>query len=314
MTPRLYTGQGSGRGSGPIDGERGSAHPLRSLAALVSHLCRPGRARDGAPWSGDCAALPDALVRRHFLTPLAYRAGVSRFRSDFVASSLLAEIRAQTLAEVLAALAESAIPVILLKGIAYARTLYSEPAERPMSDIDLLVPPGAHRRAGEILRRLGYWVAGSNQQRSPLHHAVCYKRRSAAIDLHRSMVQPWRSRIDIAGLWQRSRPAPDRSEPCRRLERVDEVVLHLAHIARHELHVPIINYVDAARMLTGGRPRPSDPGARSAQPSWRSAADGALVAAVRRPNDFARVYDLAERVLPADVLATPAVPENEARK
>ncbi|MEM9517428.1 MAG: crosslink repair DNA glycosylase YcaQ family protein [Actinomycetota bacterium] len=39
-----------------------------------------------------------------------------------------------------------------------------------------------------------------------------------------------------------------------------------------------------------------------------------LVAAVRRPNDFARVYDLAERVLPADVLATPAVPETDARK
>lgn len=38
------------------------------------------------------------------------------------------------------------------------------------------------------------------------------------------------------------------------------------------------------------------------------------VAATRRPNDFARVYDLAERVLPADVLARPATPEHEARK
>ncbi|MEO6570600.1 MAG: crosslink repair DNA glycosylase YcaQ family protein, partial [Ilumatobacteraceae bacterium] len=38
------------------------------------------------------------------------------------------------------------------------------------------------------------------------------------------------------------------------------------------------------------------------------------LAAVRRPNDFARVYDLPERVLPAEVLARPAVPEHEARK
>ena len=38
------------------------------------------------------------------------------------------------------------------------------------------------------------------------------------------------------------------------------------------------------------------------------------LAAVRRPNDFARVYDLADRVLPADVLAVPDVPEVEARK
>jgi uncharacterized protein YcaQ len=34
----------------------------------------------------------------------------------------------------------------------------------------------------------------------------------------------------------------------------------------------------------------------------------------RRPNDFARVYDLAERTLPPHVLARPTLPETEARK
>jgi hypothetical protein len=38
------------------------------------------------------------------------------------------------------------------------------------------------------------------------------------------------------------------------------------------------------------------------------------VTAVRRANDFARLYDLTERVLPAHVLATPAPAEAEARK
>jgi uncharacterized protein YcaQ len=38
------------------------------------------------------------------------------------------------------------------------------------------------------------------------------------------------------------------------------------------------------------------------------------VAARRRPNDFARVYDLPERVLPAEVLARPWLPEHDARK
>ena len=42
--------------------------------------------------------------------------------------------------------------------------------------------------------------------------------------------------------------------------------------------------------------------------------DHGRVAAVRRPNDFARVYDLAERVIPADVLARPGLPEHEAKK
>ena len=38
------------------------------------------------------------------------------------------------------------------------------------------------------------------------------------------------------------------------------------------------------------------------------------VAATRRRNDFARLYDLAERVLPAEVLAAPAPSEREAKK
>ena len=42
--------------------------------------------------------------------------------------------------------------------------------------------------------------------------------------------------------------------------------------------------------------------------------DHGRVAAVRRPNDFARIYDLAERVIPADVLARPRPTPEEARK
>ncbi len=38
------------------------------------------------------------------------------------------------------------------------------------------------------------------------------------------------------------------------------------------------------------------------------------VTAVRRPNDFARVYDLSHRVIPADVLARPTPAEGDARK
>ncbi|MEO8265058.1 MAG: crosslink repair DNA glycosylase YcaQ family protein [Ilumatobacteraceae bacterium] len=38
------------------------------------------------------------------------------------------------------------------------------------------------------------------------------------------------------------------------------------------------------------------------------------ITATRRPSDFARIYDLTERIIPADVLARQAVPEREARK
>ena len=38
------------------------------------------------------------------------------------------------------------------------------------------------------------------------------------------------------------------------------------------------------------------------------------ITARRRPNDFARIYDLSERMIPAQALARPALPEHEARK
>jgi uncharacterized protein YcaQ len=38
------------------------------------------------------------------------------------------------------------------------------------------------------------------------------------------------------------------------------------------------------------------------------------VSARRRPRDFARVYDITERVIPADALARPTLPERDARK
>lgn len=188
----------------------------------------------------------DTLIRRHMLAPLAYRAGLARFRRDYLASGLLAELRARCLREVGDALAAERIPVAVIKGAAYAGRIYADPAERPMSDVDLLVPPALHARAERTLRRLGFWRVGSPRQQSRLHHAVGYKRKGASIDLHRSIVQPWRSAVDVDALWRRAVPGDD---GLWRLDPVDEVVIHLGHVARHELMVPVINYVDAARLL-----------------------------------------------------------------
>ena len=42
--------------------------------------------------------------------------------------------------------------------------------------------------------------------------------------------------------------------------------------------------------------------------------DQGVVSVTRRQGDFARLYDLIERIVPADVLAAPPVPEDEARR
>jgi hypothetical protein len=58
--------------------------------------------------------------------------------------------------QVVDALNDAGIPVILLKGHALARAVYSDPALRQSSDIDLLVQPHNVPVSEEILEKLGY--------------------------------------------------------------------------------------------------------------------------------------------------------------
>ena len=146
-------------------------------------------------------------------------------------------------------LADRGIPVMLIKGIAAARLHYDEPGERPMRDIDLLVPSDAHREAADSLLAIGYSDAGPASERGAFHHARTLKKTGAAIDLHRSIVQPIRRGAKIRGLWQRAIAAPSPLGSAVLAQPTDEALITLAHIARHELAVRGLSYVDAARML-----------------------------------------------------------------
>src|ERR1700739_667047 len=60
------------------------------------------------------------------------------------------------LSTILRALQESRIPVLALKGIVLAHSVYPDLSLRPMSDLDLLVPPGRREEAVRILQTLDY--------------------------------------------------------------------------------------------------------------------------------------------------------------
>lgn len=189
--------------------------------------------------------LDPAAVRRQRLAPLAHVLGAPGFDRDHLAASLVFERRRADAVEAVCALAAAGVPVMLLKGIAYAGRLYPDPAARPMTDVDLLVAPDAIDAALAALRRLGYWNAGEGAERSRFHHGVTLKRPGAAIDLHRAIRHPLRAQLP--GAWSRAQraPLPGAVVP----EPIDEAVIGLAMIARQDLIVPAINLVDAARLL-----------------------------------------------------------------
>ncbi len=225
---------------------------------------RPAGAPAPAPPGAPAPGAARAWVQKQGLAPLAFTHGLTQFRPDYALASIRAEQQRGFAREATAALRAEGIAVLLLKGISYAGGLYTDPAERPMSDVDLLVEDRDHARATARLEALGYQHAGPAAQRSPRHHAITLKRPqranasgvhgidrgavdAAAVDLHRSPAQRGRIALPLADLWRRAIPAPW-IEGAVRPEALDELLLHLANLARHDLIVPAIAFVDAGRM------------------------------------------------------------------
>lgn len=190
---------------------------------------------------------PADLVERNHLGPIAYRMGVSRFRTEYAASAIMAARRAELLAEMTAALAARGVRVALVKGIAYAGSIYPDPAERPMHDIDLLVPRRDLPEAMRCMAALEFARIGRIRRRSRYYHAIELARDGLRVELHRGMVQHHRTSVRMGDIWRRARPDPA-AGGAERLDPVDDLLLCMVHIARHELAVPALNYVDVIRL------------------------------------------------------------------
>ena len=105
------------------------------VGPLLAHACERAELPDGPPVPEEVRA---ALRREHLVT-----AGK-------------AAILAEAASRLLAAFARAGLPVIALKGLALAETVYPNPALRPMEDLDILVRTGDLPAAVRILTEAGY--------------------------------------------------------------------------------------------------------------------------------------------------------------
>lgn len=191
---------------------------------------------------------PVELIERGHLGPLAYRLGVGACRNEYAASMVVSRRRAELLREVLAAFDAHGVRAALIKGIAYVGTLYPDAAERPMNDIDLLVPARSMADAMRAMTSLRFERVGMSRKLSGFYHALAFNRGGMMVELHRNIVQHHRTRFHAGELWRRATPDPLGSGAMR-LDPVDELLVCALHIARHELSVPAINYVDVQRSV-----------------------------------------------------------------
>ncbi len=148
-------------------------------------------------------------------------------------------------ARVLGALEGVGVPAMLLKGAALIETVYPDPALRVMRDVDILVPEQDAQRAQAAVADLGYrpgpvlrgdegsgeWMAEHHYHLPPL----VSPERVVAVELHWHLVPPRdRARFDIAGFWNRARPAVE--GPPHLVAATEDLLTHVAlHFSRNRL-------------------------------------------------------------------------------
>jgi Uncharacterised nucleotidyltransferase len=143
------------------------------------------------------------------------------------------------------------ISVVAWKGVDVAARFYADPAERPMGDHDLLVRERDFDTALSKLHAIGYRSAleQTGVAAHPGHYAAQLVFKGHALDLHRSVRQTVRASIDYNAVFARAETTVIMGASVLTLEKTDRILFHAAHIAGHELHVPLIAFVDLERML-----------------------------------------------------------------
>ncbi len=127
---------------------------LRAVQELVRQLPVPGFLE---------------TLRQNRLTPLLYHTmtqfpgrevgevpHLEELRRDYLAVLRLHKIQERETHHLLEVLGYAGVEVIVLKGADICQRLYDHPACRPMSDVDVLIPPAAREKAQAALFRSGY--------------------------------------------------------------------------------------------------------------------------------------------------------------
>jgi hypothetical protein len=226
-----------------------------------------------------------AAGRRHHLLPLLYERlravedgrippGVmARLRSAYYTNLLRNQRLGAELAEVVEALRGEGVEAIVLKGGALAPTVYPNPAQRPMADLDLLVRAEDVERAGAVLESLGFRLPDSLpagmvpfQQRfgSGLEWQRCRADRTTRLDVHQHLagIHMFRDAfpVETGTLWAAARPLPLDGSEAWQLSAEDTLIHLCLHLARpHTYDCPLLSYVDIDRVVA----------APDGAPSWR---------------------------------------------
>lgn len=153
-------------------------------------------------------------------------------------------LRLRALRGALAAFDNAGIPVVVLKGMALAHLVYSEPTLRPMQDVDLWLSPEQLEAGAETLRRSGFqfprrtyegrWTPGAADGADD--RALEVPGTPIVFELHGALPS-WAGfpHADTAAAWTRAQRVPLGDVRARVLA-PEDLLLHVAlHLSRRHL-------------------------------------------------------------------------------
>jgi Uncharacterised nucleotidyltransferase len=156
----------------------GSIYPprIQELLVLLAKIIS-GEPQKGL---GGLNASAVAALREHRLTPWLYREAAQQgwkkycpasvwedLRQDYLSSLITTRIQQEKIIEVIKALRQANLEVILLKGADIQHRLYGDPEVRPMVDLDVLLGPDDLPRAARVLAGIGYRLAPKYRDPAP---------------------------------------------------------------------------------------------------------------------------------------------------
>src|SRR5262245_11774648 len=198
------------------------------------------------------------IARFHRLSPLLSAADdgslppslAERFRRDRLTTVAHNLVLGQAAEECVRALGADGVPTIVLKGLAYAASIYPEAGTRPMADVDLLVPNEERRKAFAVLDRLGFEPrAAAPGFDDADYHEVAWTRAGVEIDLHLGLAPFARCDIDYRAVWDSAVPFRLGTTDARALRADHAAAFHALHMAIDHFAIPAIYLVDLTRLL-----------------------------------------------------------------
>lgn len=192
-------------------------------------------------------------LREHWILPLLYYKIAqlpaeyrppgpifSTLRSSYhhsASGSLQTELQIQEIQQLFE---EAQIPMLVMKGPAIGRTVYSTPTLRASSDLDLLVKPSHVIKAREILIKQGYLLAEKSFEK--FQHFLCEEvfhppstaRHYRSVEIHWSLCNNTQEQApDLSPLFERAVPVVNNSLTFWTLDPVDTFIQAVLHALEH---------------------------------------------------------------------------------